>query len=89
MSPKLLITCFFDTNSYFDNFMKCLFQSFLDVQFPNGQLTYVAGEGLTTSAFLPVFNGLLQVQGQYPGETRFSFSYKVCYPIMECELLFF
>ncbi|KAI7736697.1 hypothetical protein M8C21_004285, partial [Ambrosia artemisiifolia] len=42
--------------------------SFMDLQFPNGQLTYVAGEGLSTSAFLPVFGGLLQAQGQYPGE---------------------
>ncbi|KAK1320666.1 hypothetical protein QJS10_CPA03g00302 [Acorus calamus] len=50
--------------------------SFMDLQFPNGQLTYVAGEGLTTSAFLPVFGGLLQAQGHYPGETRFSFSCK-------------
>ncbi|KAI7736696.1 hypothetical protein M8C21_004284 [Ambrosia artemisiifolia] len=50
--------------------------SFMDLQFPNGQLTYVAGEGVSTSAFLPVFGGLLQAQGQYPGEMRFSFSCK-------------
>ncbi|ONK81077.1 uncharacterized protein A4U43_C01F24970 [Asparagus officinalis] len=50
--------------------------SFMDLQFPNGQLTYVAGEGLTTSAFLPVCGGLLQAQGRYPGETKLSFSYK-------------
>ncbi|CAA6665657.1 unnamed protein product [Spirodela intermedia] len=50
--------------------------SFMDLQFPNGQLTYVAGEGLNTSAFFPLFGGLLQVQGQYPGETKFSFSCK-------------
>lgn len=50
--------------------------SFMDLQFPNGQLTYVAGEGLSTSAFLPLCGGLLQAQGQYPGEMRFSFSYK-------------
>ncbi|XP_058100900.1 uncharacterized protein LOC131245440 isoform X2 [Magnolia sinica] len=50
--------------------------SFMDLQFPNGQFTYVSGEGLTTSAFLPVFGGLLQAQGQYPGEMRFSFSCK-------------
>ncbi|XP_008775551.1 uncharacterized protein LOC103695887 [Phoenix dactylifera] len=50
--------------------------SFMDLQFPSGQLTYVAGEGLTSSAFLPVFGGLFQAQGQYPGETRISFSYK-------------
>ena len=52
-------------------------QSFVDLQFPNGQLTYVSGEGLTTSAFLPLGGGLLQAQGQYPGEMRFSYSCKV------------
>lgn len=52
-------------------------QSFVDLQFPNGQFTYVSGEGLTTSAFLPVCGGLLQAEGQYPGEMRFSFSCKV------------
>ncbi|KAK9150638.1 hypothetical protein Syun_008947 [Stephania yunnanensis] len=50
--------------------------SFMDLQFPNGQLTYVAGEGLTSSAFLPVLGGLLQVQGQLPGDIRFSYSCK-------------
>ncbi|KAM0944665.1 hypothetical protein DsansV1_C11g0111231 [Dioscorea sansibarensis] len=50
--------------------------SFMDLQFPNGHLTYVAGEGLTTSAFLPCFGGLLQAHSQYPGETRLSFSCK-------------
>ena len=50
----------------------------MDLQFPNGQFTYVSGEGLNTSAFPPVFGGLLQAQGQYPGEMRFSFSCKVC-----------
>ncbi|KAG0491791.1 hypothetical protein HPP92_005189 [Vanilla planifolia] len=50
--------------------------SFMELQFPNGQLTYIAGEGLTHSAFLPAFGGLLQAQGQYPGETCLSFSYK-------------
>ncbi|KAF8409117.1 hypothetical protein HHK36_005190 [Tetracentron sinense] len=50
--------------------------TFMDLQFPNGQFTYVSGEGLTSSAFLPVLGGLLQAQGQYPGETRFSFSCK-------------
>ncbi|KAK9153112.1 hypothetical protein Sjap_000592 [Stephania japonica] len=50
--------------------------SFMDLQFPNGQLTYVAGEGLTSSAFLPVLGGLLQVQGQLPGDMRFSYSCK-------------
>lgn len=57
-------------------------QSFVDLQFPNGQLTYVSGEGLSTSAFLPVGGGLLQVHGQYPGEMRFSFSCKVWKQIM-------
>ncbi|KAL1563784.1 hypothetical protein AAHA92_06210 [Salvia divinorum] len=50
--------------------------SFMDLQFPNGQLTYVSGEGISTSAFLPLCSGLLQVQGQYPGEMKFSFSCK-------------
>ncbi|KAJ0700905.1 hypothetical protein HanOQP8_Chr10g0373341 [Helianthus annuus] len=50
--------------------------TFMDLQFPNGQLTYVAGEGISTSAFLPLFGGLLQAQGQYPGEMKFSFSCK-------------
>ncbi|XP_061984044.1 uncharacterized protein LOC133703497 isoform X1 [Populus nigra] len=50
--------------------------SFVDLQFPNGQLTYVSGEGLSTSAIVPLCGGLLQAQGQYPGEMRFSFSHK-------------
>ncbi|KAL2247449.1 uncharacterized protein LOC105176924 [Sesamum indicum] len=50
--------------------------SFMDLQFPNGQVTYVSGEGLSTSAFLPVCGGLLQAHGQYPGEMKFSFSCK-------------
>ncbi|KAL3503081.1 hypothetical protein ACH5RR_037530 [Cinchona calisaya] len=50
--------------------------SFMDLQFPNGQITYVSGEGISTSAFLPFCGGLLQAQGQYPGEMRFSFSCK-------------
>ncbi|XP_062011654.1 uncharacterized protein LOC133728274 [Rosa rugosa] len=50
--------------------------SFVDLQFPNGQFTYVSGEGLSTSAFLPLCGGLLQAQGQYPGEMRFSYSRK-------------
>ncbi|PNY09543.1 hypothetical protein L195_g006096 [Trifolium pratense] len=50
--------------------------SYVELQFPNGQLTYVSGEGLSTSAFLPVWGGLLQAQGQYPGEMRFSYSCK-------------
>ncbi|XP_073313065.1 uncharacterized protein [Primulina huaijiensis] len=50
--------------------------SFMDLQFPNGQVTYVSDEGLSTSAFLPLCGGLLQAQGQYPGEMKFSFSCK-------------
>uniref|UniRef100_A0ACD5U1E1 Uncharacterized protein n=1 Tax=Avena sativa TaxID=4498 RepID=A0ACD5U1E1_AVESA len=50
--------------------------SFVDVQCPNGQLTYVAGEGITTSGFLPFFDGLLHVNGKCPGETKLSFSFK-------------
>jgi len=48
----------------------------MDLQFPNGQLTYVAGEGISASGFLPLFGGLLQAHGKYPGETRVSFSCK-------------
>ncbi|XP_060190722.1 uncharacterized protein LOC132619996 isoform X2 [Lycium barbarum] len=51
-------------------------KSFMDLQFPNGQITYVAGEGFSTSAFLPLCGGLLQAQGQYPGDLKFSFSCK-------------
>ena len=40
--------------------------SFLDLQFPNGQMTYVAGDGLTGSAFTTAMGGLLQVQGRFP-----------------------
>ncbi|KAK8457364.1 hypothetical protein SEVIR_3G173200v4 [Setaria viridis] len=50
--------------------------SFMDVQFPNGQLTYVAGEGITASGFFPLFGGLLQAHGKCPGETKVSFSFK-------------
>ncbi|KAM0858013.1 hypothetical protein ACQ4PT_048069 [Festuca glaucescens] len=50
--------------------------SFMDVQFPNGQLTYVTGEGITASGFLPLVGGLLQVHGRCPGETKLSFSFK-------------
>lgn len=50
--------------------------SFMDVQFPNGQLTYVHGEGMTASGFLPLFGGFLQVHGKCPGETKLSFSFK-------------
>ncbi|KAL6971675.1 hypothetical protein U1Q18_031355 [Sarracenia purpurea var. burkii] len=48
----------------------------MDLQFPNGQFTYVSGEGLSTSAFVPFCGGLLQAQGQYPREMKFSFSCK-------------
>ncbi|KAJ6417082.1 hypothetical protein OIU84_002887 [Salix udensis] len=50
--------------------------SFVDLQFPNGQFTYVSGEGLSASAFTPLCGGLLQAQGQYPGEMKLSFSRK-------------
>jgi hypothetical protein len=49
----------------------------MDVQLPNGQLNYVAGVGISASGFLPLFGGLLQAHGKYPGETRVSFSCKV------------
>ncbi|WVZ82456.1 hypothetical protein U9M48_029716 [Paspalum notatum var. saurae] len=50
--------------------------SFMDVQFPNGQVRYVAGDGFTTRAFLPLRGGILQVHGKFPGEKRLSFSFK-------------
>ncbi|AQK87707.1 hypothetical protein ZEAMMB73_Zm00001d038747 [Zea mays] len=50
--------------------------SFMDVQFPNGQMTYVAGEGITASGFIPLFGGLLQAHAKCPGDTRVSFSFK-------------
>lgn len=53
--------------------------SFMDLQFPNGQFTYVAGEGLTSSAFCPAFGGLLQAQSRQPGDTKISFSKKICW----------
>ncbi|KAH9314348.1 hypothetical protein KI387_022975, partial [Taxus chinensis] len=49
---------------------------FIDLQFPNGQITYAAGEGLSTKAFVPAFGGFLQAQCHYPGETKLSFSCK-------------
>lgn len=49
----------------------------MDLQHPNGQLTYTSGEGLYTSAFLPFRGGVLQAQGRYPGEMKFSYSRKV------------
>jgi hypothetical protein len=54
-----------------------LVQSFMDVQFQNGQVTYVAGEGITASGIFPLFGRLLQAHGKCPGETRVSFSFKV------------
>ena len=48
----------------------------MDIQFPNGQLTYVAGEGITSSAFFPVL-GLLQAQCAHPDVLKLSFSKKV------------
>lgn len=51
--------------------------SYLDLQFPNGQFTYAAGEGLTSSVFCPAFGGLLQAQSRRPGDTKISFSKKV------------
>ncbi|KAL7143466.1 hypothetical protein ABFS83_08G192800 [Erythranthe nasuta] len=55
------------------NNMEC---SFMDLQFPNGQVTFVSGEGLSGTAFMPLCGGLLQAQGQFPGEMKFSFSAK-------------
>lgn len=51
--------------------------SFLDLQFPNGQFTYVAGEGVTSSIFFCAFGGLLQAQSRQPGDTKLSFSRKI------------
>jgi len=78
--PVKLLLCshFYGTDSLNLSSM-CFGQSFMDLQFPNGQLTYVSGEGLTTSAFVPFCGGLLQAQGQYPGDMRFSYSCKVRY----------
>ncbi|CAH9090983.1 unnamed protein product [Cuscuta epithymum] len=50
--------------------------SFMDLQFPNGQFTYISGEGISTSAFVPLCGGLLQVQGQCPGDIKLSYSCK-------------
>jgi len=49
----------------------------MDMQFPNGQLRYVAGDGFMTRAFLPLRGGILQAHGKFPGEKRLSFSFKV------------
>ncbi|KAF8732914.1 hypothetical protein HU200_015264 [Digitaria exilis] len=50
--------------------------SFMDMQFPNGQLKYVAGDGFTARAFLPLGGGILQAHGKFPGDKRVSFSFK-------------
>lgn len=50
----------------------------MDMQFPNGQLRYVAGDGFTARGFLPIGGGgIVQAHGKFPGEKRLSFSYKV------------
>ncbi|KAK1351533.1 hypothetical protein POM88_054220 [Heracleum sosnowskyi] len=51
-------------------------QLFVDLQFPNGQLIYVSGECISTSAYLTFCGGLLHAQGQYSGEMTFSYSRK-------------
>ncbi|EMS46055.1 hypothetical protein TRIUR3_02750 [Triticum urartu] len=49
----------------------------MDMQFPNGQLRYVAGDGFTARGFLPLGGGgIVQAHGKFPGEKRLSFSYK-------------
>uniref|UniRef100_A0A0E0IPM9 Uncharacterized protein n=1 Tax=Oryza nivara TaxID=4536 RepID=A0A0E0IPM9_ORYNI len=50
--------------------------SFMDMQFPNGQLRYVAGDGFTTRAFLPLYRGIFQAHAKFPGEKKFSYSFK-------------
>uniref|UniRef100_A0A0D9WM10 Uncharacterized protein n=1 Tax=Leersia perrieri TaxID=77586 RepID=A0A0D9WM10_9ORYZ len=50
--------------------------SFMDMQFPNGQLRYVAGDGFTTRAFLPLCRGIFQAHGKFPGEKKLSYSFK-------------
>jgi hypothetical protein len=32
----------------------------MDVQFPKGQVTYVAGEGITASGLFPLFGELME-----------------------------
>ncbi|KAL5227955.1 hypothetical protein ABZP36_016220 [Zizania latifolia] len=49
----------------FESRPDALVQSFMKLQFPNGQLTYVAGEGITANGFLLLFGGLLQALGKY------------------------
>ncbi|XP_044961235.1 uncharacterized protein LOC123412349 [Hordeum vulgare subsp. vulgare] len=51
--------------------------SFMDMQFPNGQLRYVAGDGFMARGFLPLGGGgIVQAHGKFPGDKRLSFSYK-------------
>ncbi|KAG8076746.1 hypothetical protein GUJ93_ZPchr0006g42563 [Zizania palustris] len=50
--------------------------SFMDMQFPNGQVRYVAGDGFTTRALLPLCRGIFQAHGKFPGEKRLSYSFK-------------
>jgi hypothetical protein len=52
-------------------------QSFLDFQSPNGQLTYIAGEGLSIGGYFPAWGGIFQAQGSCPGDMKVSFSRKV------------
>ncbi|KAK1400576.1 hypothetical protein POM88_000181 [Heracleum sosnowskyi] len=49
-------------SSHTSTFLCCPPQLFMDLQFPNGQLTYVSGECISTSA--------------YSGEMTFSYSRK-------------
>ncbi|KAL0816935.1 hypothetical protein Bca101_073379 [Brassica carinata] len=64
----------YDVNAMSQPFI--LRKPLFSLEFPNGQLTYVSGEGLTVSTFVPFCGGLLQAQGQYPGDMRFSYSCK-------------
>jgi hypothetical protein len=50
----------------------------MDMQFPNGQLRYMAGDGFMARGFIPIGGGgILQAHGKFPGEKRVSWSYKV------------
>lgn len=51
--------------------------SFMDMQFPYGKFSYTTGEMVTANAFLPLTRGTLQLAGQYPGEAKIIFSFKV------------
>ncbi|VAH99159.1 unnamed protein product [Triticum turgidum subsp. durum] len=43
--------------------------SFMDMQFPNGQLRYVAGDGFTVRGFLPLGGGgIVQAHRKFPEE---------------------